>query len=140
MEMKLLNDTKYFKVKEILYSKTAEQNNIDNIPTDEDIINNLQFTLNYLDEIREGYGKPIYINSGYRCPELNKLVGGVKNSYHQSGLGVDLRWDKELFEYIMDNCVFDKLIREKSGKTFWIHLQLKRNTDDCRGQVLTITA
>lgn len=46
-----------------------------------------------LDEIREGYGKPIIINSGYRSPELNKAVGGVVQSYHQKGLAVDIKWD-----------------------------------------------
>lgn len=122
-----LKDTKYFKVSEILRSNTAKKHNIDNTPTDETIIDNLNYTLNRLNEIREQYGKPIYINSGYRCDELNVLVGGVKDSKHRLGLAVDLRWDTDLIDFLIENCSFDKLIREKAGKSKWIHLQFCRN-------------
>lgn len=122
-----LKDTKYFKVSEILRSNTAKKHNIDNTPTDETIIDNLNYTLNRLNTIREQYGKPIYINSGYRCDELNLLVGGVKDSKHKSGLAVDLRWDIDLIDFLIENCSFDKLIREKAGKSKWIHLQFCRN-------------
>lgn len=122
-----LNDTEYFKKKEIINSIVAEENNLDNNPTDDEIINNLNHTLQRLNEIREGYGKPITISSGYRCPELNKLVGGVENSKHLTGLAVDLVWDSDLVEYIIGNCKFDKLIREKSGNTKWIHIQFKED-------------
>lgn len=122
-----LKDTKYFKVSEILRSSTAKKHNIDNTPTDETIIDNLNYTLNRLNTIREQYGKPIYINSGYRCDELNVLVGGVKDSKHKSGLAVDLRWDTDLIDFLIENCSFDKLIREKAGKSKWIHLQFCRN-------------
>lgn len=122
-----LKDTKYFKVSEILRSNTAKKHNIDNTPTDETIIDNLNYTLNRLNTIREQYGKPIYINSGYRCDELNTLVGGVKDSKHRLGLAVDLRWDTDLIDFLIENCSFDKLIREKAGKSKWIHLQFCRN-------------
>lgn len=122
-----LKDTQYFKSWEIIYSYVAEQNNINNTPTDETIIDNLNYTLQRLNDIREGYGKPIVISSGYRCDELNLLVGGVNDSKHKNGLGVDLKWDSDLVTYMIDNCSFDKLIREKSGNTKWIHLQFCRN-------------
>lgn len=122
-----LKDTKYFKVSEILRSSTAKKHNIDNTPTDETIIDNLNYTLNRLNTIREQYGKPIYINSGYRCDELNVLVGGVKDSKHRLGLAVDLRCDTDLIDFLVENCSFDKLIREKAGKSKWIHLQFCRN-------------
>lgn len=122
-----LKDTKYFKVSEILRSSTAKKHNIDNTPTDETIIDNLNYTLNRLNTIREQYGKPIYINSGYRCDALNVLVGGVKDSKHRLGLAVDLRWDTDLIDFLIENCSFDKLIREKVGKSKWIHLQFSRN-------------
>ena len=134
-----LNDTKYFKVKEILYSKTAEQNNIDNIPTDPTIIDNINYSLTRLNEIRESYGKPIIISSGYRCKALNELVGGVKDSKHQEGLAVDLKWDKELLEFITDNMQFDKLIREKAGKTRWIHIQFRRYRETERNLIYSIS-
>lgn len=132
-----VNDVKYFKAEEILKSKVAKENNIDNIPTDEKVIDNLNYTLQRLDEIREGYCNPIYITSGYRCNELNKLVGGVVGSYHKKGLATDLRWDAELFQYILDNCSFDQLIREGNKKgDKWIHLGFKRDINKERNQVV----
>lgn len=127
--MTKLNDTQYFKAKEIIYSNTAEKNNIDNYPKDEEVICNLNYTLQRLNEIREGFGSPIYINSGYRCEELNKLVGGVGGSYHKKGLAVDLRWNKKLVDYLIENCKFDKLIREKSKTSKWCHLQFRKENE-----------
>ena len=131
-----VNDVKYFKASEILRSSTAIRNGIDNTPNDPEIIENLNYTLDRLNKIREGFGEPIIINSGYRCPEVNKLVGGVTNSYHKLGLAVDLKWNKRLFEYIMENCQFDKLIREKSKTGMWIHLQFRSNPAEERGKVI----
>lgn len=127
-----IKETKYFKPKEILYSYTAEQNNIDNTPKDKETIDNLNYTLNRLNEIREGYGSPIHINSGYRCEELNKLVGGVKDSKHKTGLAVDLKWDYNLIVYLIEHCSFDKLIREKSKDKLWVHIQFKKNKEEER--------
>lgn len=44
-----------------------------------------------LNAIRSRYGKPIVVNSGYRSPEHNAAVGGVKNSFHTLGLAADIR-------------------------------------------------
>lgn len=134
-----LRDVQYFKVDEFLRSETADKLAIDNTPTDHGIIENIQYTMEYLNKVREEFGEPIYVNSGYRCPELNKAVGGSKNSYHMTGLAVDLRWNPRLFEFMMSNCHFDKLIREKSKKTFWIHVQLKRNIEEEQNRVIYMT-
>ena len=126
-----LIDGQYFKVAELLRSQTAERCRIDNTPTDDEIIDNINYTIRRLDEIREGYGKPIIINSGYRCPELNRKVGGVSSSFHQLGLAVDIRWDSCLFEYLQQYCSFHKLLRETSKKGVrWIHLSFQRNKKD----------
>ena len=82
--MKALQDSKYFTVKEMLYSDTAKRLKIDNTPKSDEIVDNIQYLMGRLDEIREGYGKPIYINSAYRCPKLNQSVGGVSSSYHHA--------------------------------------------------------
>ena len=134
-----LIDTKYFKSWEITNSTKAKENNIDNTPTEDEIINNLNHTLQRLNTIREGYGKPIIISSGYRCPELNELVGGAKDSKHLTGLAVDLKWDKDLVEYIIDNFSFDKLIREKSGNVKWIHIQFRVDISTERNLIYYIT-
>ena len=46
--------------------------------------------IEYLEKIRQHFGKPIHINSGYRTPEHNAKVGGVKNSYHTKGRAADI--------------------------------------------------
>lgn len=43
-----------------------------------------------LESIREHFGKPVIINSGYRTPEWNTKVGGAKNSYHVKGMAADI--------------------------------------------------
>jgi uncharacterized protein YcbK (DUF882 family) len=40
---------------------------------------------NNLDPLREAYKKPIIVTSGFRCEELNRLVGGSKTSHHRTG-------------------------------------------------------
>lgn len=135
--MMMLKNGKYFKYSELLESEVAEKNNIDNTPKDETTIDNLNYTISRLDEIREGYGKPIVITSGYRCDELNKIVGGVTNSKHRIGLGVDLKWDSKLFDYIQQNHSFDKLIREKNKKgSIWIHIQFKKDRTEEGNKVM----
>lgn len=74
--------SKYFTIEELCHSDIATAKGIDNTPT-KDVKENLQALIdNVLDPLREAYGKPIYVNSGYRSPELNKAVGGVSNSQH----------------------------------------------------------
>jgi len=71
---------KYFTIKELTTSSTATRLKIDNTPTEE-VVNNLESLVNnILDKIREAYGKPITVNSGYRCPKLNTAIGGSKTS------------------------------------------------------------
>lgn len=77
-----MKNHKYFTLAELCNSTVASQRGIDNTPTDPVILANLDYIMDQLDTIREGYGKPIIINSGYRCPALNKAVGGVADSYH----------------------------------------------------------
>lgn len=119
-----MKNHKYFSLAELCNSSVASHLGIDNTPTDPVVLANLEYIMDQLDIIREGYGKPIIINSGYRCPALNKAVGGVADSYHQKGLAVDIRWDDRLIHYIMENAKFDKMIREHSSSGVrWIHIQ-----------------
>jgi hypothetical protein len=128
----------YFSIYEVVHSDVAEEKGIFNLPLEEDIIDNLNYCIGRMDEIRENYGKPIYVNSWYRCKELNAEVGGAEDSYHLKGLAVDIRWDKELVEYIINNCQFHKAIREKAGKTKWLHLQFKRDRSKELNRVISI--
>lgn len=135
----ILRAGKYFKINELIGSKVAEEKGIFNLPTDEKVIDNLNYSCSRMDEIRESYCKPIYVNSWYRCKELNEKVGGTKNSYHMSGLAVDIRWDKDLLDYLKQKPQYDKLIIEKAGKTKWLHLQFKRDRSKELNKVISIS-
>ena len=81
---------KYFCVEEMISSATALREGIDNRPSK--CAYHLLHVLvdQLLDPIREAWGKPIIVSSGYRCKELNALVGGVKNSHHLLGCAADI--------------------------------------------------
>lgn len=82
--------SKFFDLSEFVYSETAFRKGIVNTPSFE-IVENLSELAEVLDGIREAWGSPIRVTSGYRCPELNKAVGGVANSCHQKGTCADLQ-------------------------------------------------
>lgn len=134
--MKQLIDQKYITAAEMTYSYTAHRLGIDNVPEDDDIIDNINYTIERLDDIRQRYGSPIRINSGYRCPELNKAVGGVSNSQHCKGQAADLFCDVNLLSFIIQHCKFDQLIEEQSGNTKWIHISFKRENE--RNQIIKL--
>lgn len=117
---------KYFTIKELCKSSTATQKGINNTPNSQIVSNLEQLVAQILDPLRERYGKPITVNSGYRCPALNKLVNGAKNSQHVKGQAADITagsisQNKKLFQLAIDmNLPFDQLIDEK--KYSWIHI------------------
>lgn len=115
----------YFTTKEMTKSQTAELQNIDNTPN-EKVIGNLKKVMYILDMVRVYIGKPILINSGYRCKKLNELVGGVQNSMHTKGLAADFRTkEKEdintMFEFLKKNQKNFKVEELIKYKTF-IHM------------------
>ena len=87
--MENLKEETYFTIKELCYSYTAEKAGFKNIPPKEHFKNIIEITIPNMNKIRKYLGVLIKVNSGYRCKELNKLVGGVPNSYHVLGLAVD---------------------------------------------------
>ena len=80
----------YFTLSELTYSSTATAHSIQNVPTAEAVKNLESLVLNVLEPIREKWQSPIYITSGYRCPALNRKVGGVEGSYHTRGMAADI--------------------------------------------------
>lgn len=115
----------YFTIKEMTKSQTAELYHIDNTPTKE-VVENLKKVMYILDMVRVHIGKPIFVNSGYRCKKLNEMVGGVQNSMHTKGLAADLRTkEKEdiniMFEFLKRNQKKFKIIELIKYKTF-IHI------------------
>ena len=130
---------KYFSLSEFLNSATAKRLGIDNTPTFE-VVDNLNKLADYLDVIREKVGKPILISSGFRCPVLNKAVGGVSNSQHQKGLAADLICaDMESLEKVLrETGGFDQLIKEhrKGSTSFWFHVSVAPRNGKPRQQVI----
>lgn len=117
---------KYFTIKELCASSTAAQKGIDNTPSSE-IVGNLEQLVNkVLDPLREEFGKPIIVNSGYRSLELNRAIGGAKNSQHTLGQAADISGgsiieNKKLFDLAQQlNLPFDQLIDEKDFS--WVHI------------------
>lgn len=133
---------KYFTIQELCKSKTAIDLGIDNTPKKCHEANMKLLIENLLDPIREMWGDKIYVNSGYRCKELNDAVGGVENSHHQFGFACDLSvrsvsGNKELFEMIKNSDLkWTQLISEKTTNKGckWIHISYCE--DNLKKQVL----
>lgn len=82
--------SKNFSFKEFEHSDTAIRYHIDNTIKDWDVRDNIiALVENILQPLREAWGQPLFINSGYRCAELNKRVGGVPTSQHTKGQAAD---------------------------------------------------
>ena len=132
---------KYFTFFEFEYSDKAVQNKVKNYPTVEYEENIRALVENLLDPIRERYGKPIVIGSGFRNATVNSLVGGVSNSQHMTGCAADLQVgskeeNKKLFEMIKEMGGFDQLINEHDFS--WVHVSYNPKGNQ-RGQVLNIS-
>lgn len=117
---------KYFTVSELIRSDTAQQKGIDNTPPLAIKVKLTSLINNLLDPIREAWEGPISVNSGYRCPVLNKAVGGASTSQHQKGEAADItvgspELNRQLFDLIANGDFdFDQLIDESHYS--WIHI------------------
>ncbi len=117
---------KYFTIHELTQSDTALQKGIDNTPPPAIKVKLTSLINNLLDPIREAWGSPISVNSGYRCPVLNKAVGGVSTSQHQKGEAADItvgspELNRQLFDLIAKGDFdFDQLIDESNYS--WVHI------------------
>mgnify|MGYP002708373798 CR=1 FL=1 len=121
---------KYFTIEELTRSDTATTRGLDNTPTPEIKANLERLVDKVLDPLREKYGKPITVNSGYRCPELNKAVGGSKTSDHVKGFAADLtggskQENEKIFNIIRDNFAWTQLINERDFS--WVHVSYDPN-------------
>lgn len=134
---------KYFTLAEMCASNTAKEKGIKNQPTVTEVVNLTLLCTKVLDPLRKAMG-PITINSGFRCKQLNALVGGKPNSQHLKGQAADinikgdLAYGKKIFSWIKYNCEFDQLIWEhnKAG-AYWVHVSY--NLDGNRKQAFELT-
>jgi D-alanyl-D-alanine dipeptidase len=130
---------------ELTRSEAAKRNRISNMPTAEHIENMKKLATNIFQPIRENFGVPIFISSGYRSKALNSKIGGSSTSQHSTGEAIDIDMDgsssgvtnKQVFDYIKDNLDFDQLIWEFGNKNNpdWVHVSYE-STGKQRKQVL----
>lgn len=132
---------KYFTLDELIGSDTADRLGIDNTPTSEAISNLDDLVTNVLDKLRDEWGRPIIVTSGYRCKELNAAVGGARNSQHLKGQAADIVSDDfdEFRRFVRRWCKdneFDQCIFEHSGCKEWVHISFNRGRN--RRQMLDL--
>lgn len=123
--------------------KTSHKTADGNIPSHVAIENLRRICEDWLEDLRYSnntlYGNkdlPIFINSGYRSPKVNKLAGGSPSSNHLTGCAVDIRCEgiEQALRYanilldIADGTKrdFDELFieRNKQGR-YWIHFAVR---------------
>ena len=123
--------SKNLSLAEVTKSTTASRLGIDNTPDDWATENLRQIAVNVFQPLRDAFGCPIYVSSGYRGPELNAAIGGAKRSQHMEGRALDLDADvygrctnAQIFRYIKDNLEFDQLIWEfgDEDNPDWVHV------------------
>lgn len=120
-----------FTIQELTASTAAKAKKINNDPTPEVLENLKQLVNNVLDPLRNAYGKPIIVTSGYRSPALNAAVKGSKTSQHMKGQAADItggskQENKKLFEMAQElNLPYCQLIDEKNFS--WVHISYDKN-------------
>lgn len=122
---------KYFKISELLKSETATRKGIPNRPSAKVLDNLQELVEKVLDPLREQWGSPLIVTSGYRCRRLNTAVGGSPTSQHMTGEAADITAiDKrenlalwELLVMLKNKLPIDQVIWEKgTSYPMWIHV------------------
>lgn len=123
--------SKHFSLQEFTYSPTAVARKIRNEPGPEHLANLKLLVEKVLEPIREHFGKPVKVNSGYRSPALNRAVGGSLTSQHSNGQAADIEIDgianAVLAQWISENLEYDQLILEfynpnEGPSSGWVHV------------------
>ena len=123
--------TPNFSLREFTRSQTAERYGIDNTPQQKFVENLTILAANILQPLREHFGQPVRITSGYRCPELNRRLGGAEASQHTLGLAADIKIrgvsNLAIAEWIRCHCSYHQLILEhwdpaRGKSSGWVHV------------------
>ena len=130
--------TRNFSLKELCRSQTADEHRINNLPLDTRILSALHFTAAGMERVRALLLFPIKVLSGYRCLQVNRLVGSNDNSQHPKGEAVDFVCPAygtplevcRALEPLVLVLGIDQLIYEGT----WIHCSFTMNP---RGEILT---
>ena len=124
-----MNLTENVSLKELTKSESATRFGISNEPTEEALDNLKQLAVNILQPVRDHFGKPLIITSGYRSPELCVKIGSTTTSQHTKGQAADFEIggiaNKDLADWIYLNLDFDQLILEfwkpEDVNSGWVH-------------------
>lgn len=132
----------YFTISELLRSPIAIERRLWNGANLEKETNMMALIDHVLDPARQRYGRRVLVSSGYRCPELNRLVGGALHSQHMMGEAADIYTDEgregnlELARIIVSLGNFDQLILENVSnndlRPQWLHVSWRRNGNNRR--------
>lgn len=122
-----------FSITELCKSDTAIKNGIKNIPSVAVCDNLLNLIFYVLQPVRNKFGA-IQITSGYRCEQLNKLVGGVPTSNHRNGFAADViplqASFKQVYDYIVNNLDYDEcLIETNKQGVQWLHVAYRKGNN-----------
>lgn len=130
----------HFSLEELVYSDLAVRHGIDNNPNG-DIVVNLTRLAKLLERVRLLLNKPIHINSAYRSPEVNNLLGSKPTSQHCVGCAADIKVggmtpDQVVKAIVHSDIPYDQVIREFDS---WVHISIPNNeTIKPRKQALII--
>ena len=122
--------SKNFTLGELIKSETATRRGIDNVPKNQTHLDNLRRTaVHILQPVRDHFGKPVIVSSGYRSPELNRAIGGSTTSQHSVGEAADFEIpgvsNLEVAKWIIYNLDFDQIILEyyngRDPNSGWVH-------------------
>lgn len=122
--------SKHISYNEATLSNTAKRLGIDNTPNDYQLTAMRLVAETCFEPLREWYGKPIRVNSFFRCPELNTAVKGSKTSQHVKGEAIDIDGGSreeniKIFDWCKANLIFDQLINEYDYS--WIHISFSKS-------------
>lgn len=134
-----MNISKHITYLEATKSATAIRYKVKNEPNAQELSNMKLVAEKCFEPLREWYGKPIKVNSFFRCDKLNTLVKGSKTSQHVEGKAIDMdagskQENKKIFEWCKANLVFDQIINEYDYS--WIHISY--NASKNRNQILIV--
>lgn len=137
----MMKITEHFSLSEVEHSDTATRLGIDNsLP--ESLADNALRTCKKLEEIRQLFDKKIIISSFYRCPELNKKIGGSKTSAHMDARACDfnVQWfdSESAFNKIKESgIVLDQCILESNNKgATWVHVGIEKEGNEPRNEFM----
>ena len=112
----------HFTLEELVNSQKYPDNN----PSLQDVVNLVYGCRLLLEPAREAIGCPIIINSGFRNPRVNALVGGVRNSQHLLGQAADIRpMDPHQFHRLVDFLRHHALTDQLLTGNGWLHISWK---------------